>query len=291
MKVPPPIASHLQGRGKILSVGVTLIAAVFSVLAFGVIGAAALVAGIVLLTLIELWVDSGRLVTEIQGLKGRRDDLQTELQLTNRELLEARERADRVPALEADVRRHLAEIEALRRELATPQATLQHLLEALVVQVQMIDTVKKHRLLEAQGLSEWPVLRASLDQDAGVVVKAFVTAPADQLSGEWVALVDRAAGSHPICYGRVILAGEQEVSAALNPGDVPQALLEDVEERGSVAATGLALRPAGLCLSPYNEIDNGGLEGLRERLTDVMNAVSKALAPPGTADLMEGEDT
>ena len=130
MRVPPPLSQFFTGRGKFLSTGVTVLVSVLTAYAFGVEGLVVLFAGIAVLLVVELWIDSGRMQTAIESGQEESERVRVELGAANSELAEARARAEIVPDLRRELEQRTAEIDALKQELANPQLTLEQLLGA-----------------------------------------------------------------------------------------------------------------------------------------------------------------
>ena len=129
MHWPEPVKTHFVGRGKILSSGVAVTAAVFGVLVLGLWGLLILAGLIVVFLAMELWIEDGIKSAQLSAATGTEAGLRKELSAAKDELEEADARAIDRAGLRAELAEAQAEIDRLRGQLAGPITGFETLIE------------------------------------------------------------------------------------------------------------------------------------------------------------------
>jgi hypothetical protein len=286
MRVPPPLSMYLTGRGKLLSTGIAVISTVFAASAFGAEGVIVLIAAVAIVVVIELWVDSGRVAESLETLTADADGLREDLTAANLREADAQAKAGEIPDLRSELGRRSAEIEALKQELASPNLTLERFLDMVLVHIQSVTLVSRHRHLIRGRSVDWPVVRATLSSEVGVIIKAYVAGSLGRLEDEPVALIARAT-TDVIAAGRVVLHVGNLVEAAFSLDAMPAELQATLQDLGSTVPVAFVISLAGLRAPPYADLSDAQLEMLSLRLNEVLEAVEQALKPLEVVDASE----
>jgi hypothetical protein len=153
---------------------------------------------------------------------------------------------------------------------------MEDVLHSIDQQLEVIAVVRKHRDLQDQGLSRWPVTFIRLQQQENVQVVAHVDEHGERVTNEAVSLITR--DGDAIVSGNALSSGSHELSLVVELRQIPPNLQEPLRLDGTVPPTGYALQLAGLSVEPYVRMTTDDLEVVQEALVNAARTVSLALA-------------
>jgi hypothetical protein len=235
---------------------------IFGAAAFGWIGVAVGVAGLILLFLGEVYREAARLSGEREGLKEKLTAAQAS----------ARSARD-LESKNADLERT---VDDLRRQTRQPILGPGQLLLGIKTYLDQIKIVRKHRTLQGQVKD---ALVTQLEMTQGkATVSAVCPEGAEHLDKQAVAFV-HLQSDEPFGNGLVVNAGSQDVRAIFELSELPTDLVTDLSSNGSFSPQGYVLRLLGLSLEAYQRVEDSTLKEADEVLSKSREVMMATLLP------------
>jgi hypothetical protein len=225
----------------------------------------------------ELWWETTRRKEELEAAERREAEVRMELATE-------RETSERVPDLEGQVAALEIECDDLRQKLQSPRISLEDIMSSIDGQISIIDLMKKHRTMEAEGSSQWVVTSIELHEDE-VRIVAHTEADAERLQAELMTLVWANNGGF-VANAQVAAASGHVITALTTFEQIPEWLQDALLENPQHRQSGLALRLFGLTVAPYTGLTAEQLDELREALRETNRKINELLNP--AQQLLEG---
>lgn len=270
---PAGLKSRLNGPGSIFVGGAAATSFLFGAIAFGPYGIAAAIVIALILFLFEVY-------REAAGLSRANVDLASKLADAER----AKELATEVASENSELRKLL---DVLKEARAKRSFGLEELLEALVIQRELIHLVQQHRRMQSQ-IDAAHVTLFELAGEGRCTVSA-ISIDSDAFAGEEVALVE-IGSNRPISFGGITSAEAGTLKADLDQGGLPEKLVEELQTQGPVRRQGFALVFAGTVDPRYVGVSNEALRDLDDRLEGLSRVLSSAMPAPSIHSLGQAED-
>jgi hypothetical protein len=283
MYVPDSITAPLQGPGRIVAVGLTVLLGGFAIYAAGLVGAVIVAVVTLCLLVVELWREMAALAARYEELEDQKAAVE-EAHEVDRSLLEAAQGdAGKNVELEEANGELAQRVHDLEAQLASPQLNFHQSVYSLTQQRELIQVVQAHRQRVESGLpSEWPVTHIQMLDDGTVVVRALSRGSDPSLSpGETICLAS-AGGLWPPVFMSVVRTTETEIVGVLSTAAVPflpSWLADELDEHSAISPSGCVLRLAGLELQPYNAFGSAALGALDGAISKLLSTAADALAP------------
>lgn len=274
MYVPEPIREIFGGPGRLFSGGVALVAAVFAVLAEGVLGVGIFIVVALALLLAEVWRDSSQLTQALATATHERDLARSAEQATGSELEVERESISELQARSAQLAEKIAWLRARLKEGETELAPLVYGLEG---RIEVVQLVLRHRALSANiGAARWPIVRIVGDSEGAAMIVASGGEDCDSAREELVSLISLDS-SEVQTSGKAMVEGQQ-ISIVVSLNELPPHMATELESYGEAQAAGYALELAGLTVKAYDAVGDAGLRQLQQAMSTAMQSVRSALS-------------
>jgi hypothetical protein len=279
MHVPTPVRKLYEQRGGLTILTVAVLTFVLEPFDLGWRRLEIVIYGGLVALLAEFWLESARVSKHVADLESEQEDLEARAE-------QAEEVAARVPELEAENFALEVERDELRGRIHSPRWSLEDILSSIDGQIAVIDLVRKHRSMEGEGLSQWPVTAIRHADDGSVFVVAHIESDAERVASEWVTLLETS-GTGLFANGQVVAAAGHQVTARFDLEALPEQLQDALMEEQAIHPAGFVLRLLGLTV--YVEVRAAELERLRADLRTASKTVSEVLTPTPQMQLEEGD--
>ncbi len=276
MHTPRPIAAVLCGPGRVLSAGIAILAAVFSVLAEGFVGVAVFAIVSLALLVAELWRDSSSLTQEIENTSQQLTTARAAEHAALNKVNVTNEHLEGMAVTGREAKGLRERASWLEEQLRAQHSELVPFLDILGNQGARLELVRRHRALTGgDRTGRWPVVSVSSEGTPSVTIVAFAASDCEYVDQQPVMLVATSSNTS-LSTGRATLQGRQ-IIMDVTLDELPEDLCIGLERHGRLQPEGYAVELAGLAVDAYDGVGDDELEEIEKAMLTVMRGVSSAL--------------
>lgn len=261
MRVPAVLRALYQGPGGIVVTGVGALALLVSAIALGFAGFGITLFLLLLISFGELW----------------RACLSQEKKLdeASSEVADARVAAEKARRVASENEALKSEVRELAAKTASPDTSYEALLSAINVHLSVLSTVERHRAVRAEA-PDARVTGARMAEDGTVALTADCSGGPQPFLEESVVLVQRGRAQQASGISVPEQSSEFEIFVSFEPSSLPESLVEEIQQYGTVVPNGYAVRLAGL-VDSFESMSDEDIDGLIKALKDARVKIHAAL--------------